>query len=59
MKIREILKEKLNQDKKLNKDKSRRGEYLSFSGIEKLMAHDCNKNMRAHGSKCIELYLLS
>ncbi|WP_368489909.1 hypothetical protein [Clostridium sp. BJN0013] len=33
MKIREILKEKLNQDKKLNRHKSRRGEYLSFTEI--------------------------
>ncbi|WP_368488923.1 hypothetical protein [Clostridium sp. BJN0013] len=46
MKIREILKEKLNQDKKLNKDKSRRGQYLSFSDIEKLMVHDCYRRVK-------------
>ncbi|MFL0196419.1 hypothetical protein ACJDU8_12760 [Clostridium sp. WILCCON 0269] len=40
MKIRGIIEEKPNQDKKLNKDKPRRGEYLSFSDIEKLMRHD-------------------
>ncbi|WP_198039640.1 hypothetical protein [Clostridium kluyveri] len=46
MKIREILKEKLNQDKKLNKDKPRRGEYLSFSDIEKLMRHECYRRVK-------------
>ncbi|WP_368490823.1 hypothetical protein [Clostridium sp. BJN0013] len=46
MKIREILKEKLNQDKKLNKGKSRRGEYLSFYDVEKLMRHECYRRVK-------------
>jgi len=46
MKIREILKEKLDQDKKLNKDKPGRGENLSFSDIEKLMQHECYKRVK-------------
>jgi len=46
MEIREILKEKLNQDKKLNKDKPGRGEYLSFYDIEKLMAHECYRRVK-------------
>ncbi|WP_368488337.1 hypothetical protein [Clostridium sp. BJN0013] len=46
MKIRETLKEKLDQDKKLNKDKLRRGEYLSFYDIEKLMRHDCYRRVK-------------
>ncbi|MFL0198396.1 hypothetical protein ACJDU8_22930 [Clostridium sp. WILCCON 0269] len=46
MKIREILKEKLNQDEKLNKDKQRRGEHLSLSDIEKLMRHDCYRRVK-------------
>ncbi|WP_198039542.1 hypothetical protein [Clostridium kluyveri] len=46
MKIRDIIEEKLNQDKKLNKDKLRRGEYLSFSDIEKLMRHECYRRVK-------------
>ncbi|EDK34906.1 hypothetical protein [Clostridium kluyveri] len=46
MKIREILKERLNQDKKLSKDKPGRGEYLSFSDIGKLMHHDCYRKIK-------------
>ncbi|WP_368488320.1 hypothetical protein [Clostridium sp. BJN0013] len=46
IKIREILKEKLNQDKKLNKDKPRIGGYLSFSDIERLMRHDCYRRVK-------------
>ena len=46
MKIRELLKERLNQDKKLNKDKPGKGEYLSFSDIEKLMAHECYRRVK-------------
>jgi len=36
MKIREILKEKLTQDKKLNKNKAMRSEYFSFYDIKNL-----------------------
>ena len=46
MKIREILKEKLNQNKKLHKDKLGRGEYLSFSDIEKLIRHECYRRVK-------------
>ncbi|WP_368490767.1 hypothetical protein [Clostridium sp. BJN0013] len=46
MKIREILKEKLDQDKKSNKDKLGRGEYLSFSDIERLMRHECYRRVK-------------
>ncbi|MFL0197374.1 hypothetical protein ACJDU8_17665 [Clostridium sp. WILCCON 0269] len=46
MKIRDITEEKLNQDEKFNKDKSRRGENLSFSDIEKLMRHDCYRRVK-------------
>ena len=48
MRIREILKEKLNQDKKLNEDKPGRGGYLSFCDIEKLMRYECY--MRGKGA---------
>lgn len=46
MKIKEILEHKLPANKKLNKNKSRRGEDLSFSDIEKLMRHDCYKRVK-------------
>lgn len=47
MKIREILRENLKQDKKLNKDKLGRGKYLSFSDIERLMRHRNYKRINA------------
>ncbi|MFL0198341.1 hypothetical protein ACJDU8_22655 [Clostridium sp. WILCCON 0269] len=46
MKIREILKEKYRDIKKLNEDKSGRGGNLSFSDIEKLVSHRSYKRIK-------------
>ncbi|MFL0197776.1 hypothetical protein ACJDU8_19725 [Clostridium sp. WILCCON 0269] len=46
METREIPKEKYRDSKKLNKGELGRGEYLSFSDIEKLMRHRSYKRIK-------------
>ncbi|MBV4426518.1 hypothetical protein [Clostridium tyrobutyricum] len=43
MKVKEILKDKVE---KQNKNKSRRGEHLSFYDYQRLMMHNCFKRVR-------------
>ncbi|WP_187115134.1 hypothetical protein [Clostridium tyrobutyricum] len=41
--MKEILKDKIKES---NKNKSRRGEHLSFYDYQKLMQHDCFRRVR-------------
>ncbi|WP_217813549.1 hypothetical protein [Clostridium tyrobutyricum] len=43
VKVKEILKDKIKES---NKNKSRRGEHLSFYDYQKLMQHDTFKRVR-------------
>ncbi|CDL91496.1 hypothetical protein GTH52_07155 [Clostridium tyrobutyricum] len=43
VKVKEILKDKIE---KQNKNKSRRGEHLSFYDYQRLMMHDCFRRVR-------------
>ncbi|MBV4447483.1 hypothetical protein KM799_12795, partial [Clostridium tyrobutyricum] len=43
VKVKDILKDKVE---KQNKNKSRRGEHLSFYDYQRLMMHDCFRRVR-------------